>query len=119
MNQRTYDRTHASQLVPMLRSIMTEILERTGAIETLEARLETRLQDRANAGRDRDVTQLRAQIAEHRRQLRLATRELARFGCAIDQDHPARVLIPGETGELLQGYRWSPLDETLTPVGAE
>lgn len=119
MNQRTYDRTHASQLIPMLRSIMTEILERTGAIETLEAQIEARQDESSDRRHEYNGVNLRAAIAEHRRQVRLAARELSRFGCAIDQDHPARILIPGETGGLLQGYRWSPLDESLTPVGVE
>ena len=109
MRPNVYDRQGAGSLVPLLRSITTEMLERTRTIEALEGRLDpiSRTMDRsARAG-------IEGQLAGQRRDLRLAKRELERLGCVLDADRPLRVLIPGADGELGHGYAWSPLDETI------
>jgi hypothetical protein len=46
----------------------------------------------------------------------MAIRELEKLGCALDADHPLRVLIPGSDGELENGYAWDPADERLQPA---
>lgn len=108
-----YDARHAKALVPLLRSITNEIQERTRAI----AQLEVQLAGPTRADGDDQGIELEdrvaAELSIHRRQLRLATRELERLGCALDQDHPLRVRIPGSDGKLDHGFVWSPLDETV------
>ena len=109
MRPNVYDRQGAGSLVPMLRSITTEMLDRTRTIEELEGRL-----DRIARTMDRSArAEIEGQLAGQRRDLRLAKRELERLGCALDTDHPLRVLIPGTDGELDHGYAWSPMDEKI------
>lgn len=101
--RKEYDRERAAQLVPLLRSITHEILERTAAIERLELALVQGAPSPAgDAGLD-------AELVGQRRELRLAKQELSRLGCAIDQDHPLRVLIPGASGQA--GFAWGLDDE--------
>jgi hypothetical protein len=98
----TYDRDRATRLVPLLRSITREIRERTHAVEHLEARL----MSHRNSGWPGEP-QVRAELACHRRELRRAREELARLGCALDESHPLRVLIPGRDGKLRSGFEWT------------
>jgi hypothetical protein len=109
MRPNVYDRQRAGNLVPLLRSITTEMLERSRAIQELEARL-----DRTPRTTDRSAcADIDRELSVQRRDLRLAKRELERLGCVLDEDHPLRVLIPGTDGELDHGYAWSPLDERI------
>ena len=108
MNNR-YTPQRAEQLVPILRSISSEIVERSRAIEQLEGILES-----AAAKRNPPIRQMRevgATLAHHRRELRFAKQELARLGCAPDEDHPLRIRIPGEDGTLETGYTWIPSEQ--------
>ena len=115
--KKAYDREKAVQLVPLLRSIVHELVERTQAIETLEASLaETSPPNAKRRQAAREVFHVQADLAHQRRDLRLAKQELARLGCEIDPDHPLRVLIPGEHGEVEDGYIWALDDAEPTPV---
>ena len=106
--RKEYDRDRAAQLVPLLRSITREILERTAAIERLElASMQGAATPDGGAG-------VEADLVGQRRELRLAKQELARLGCAIDQDHPLRVLIPGTQGQA--GFAWSVDDPVPQPI---
>lgn len=113
MTSNVYDARHAKALVPLLRSITNEIQERTQAI----ARLEQSLEDTPHADGDDEgrvaESNTDAELSIQRRELRFALRELERLGCQLDQDHPLRVLIPGNGGKLDHGFVWSPLDETV------
>ncbi len=115
MNRHSYDPERASALLPLLRSITLEIRERSEAIDAIERSL-------LRVGRKTDLAEHRrrseAQLSVHRRELRLAQRELERLGCTLDGDHPMRVLIPGTDGDLKHGYAWSPLDERLESLMA-
>ncbi len=104
MNQKSYDRTRASRLVPLLRSISREITERAQAVRILEGRL--RAMARSSSVKSDEQINTEAQLASERRELRLAIRELSRLGCTIDEEHPFRILIPGEDGELAHGFSW-------------
>ena len=110
MNRHRYDPERAEALLPLLGSITREIRERSQAIDRLE-------QDCLRLRRTRTDRQRRsdseAELAVHRRELRVAQRELERLGCALDDDHPLRVLIPGADGELEHGWAWDPRDGTL------
>lgn len=110
MNRHSYDPERASALLPLLRSITAEIRERSEAIDALELELQG-LGSTRHAREHRG--DLEAALSVQRRELRVAHRELERLGCALDEDHPLRVLIPGRDGELDHGFAWSPLDEKL------
>ena len=105
-----YTPQRAEQLVPILRSISSEIAERSRAIEQLEGVLETPAAKRTH---NRETRNLGASLALQRRELRFAKQELARLGCAQDEDHPLRIRIPGEDGTLEGGYTWIPNEEHL------
>jgi hypothetical protein len=110
MNRHSYDPERASALLPLLRSITAEIRERSEAIDELELELQDLGDTRVERERRGDVE---AALSVERRELRVVRRELSHLGCALDQDHPLRVLIPGVDGALDHGFAWSPLDEKL------
>lgn len=110
MMRKTYDAARAEALIPLLRSITREIQEREEAIDRLMAHahaLELR------TGRERERSDVEARVAVHKREHRLAMRELERLGCVLDQDHPLRVLIPGEAPGAGGDYAWSPEHATI------
>lgn len=102
--KRAYDARNADQLIPLLRSVQREIRERADEIRGLRVRLTnlTRGQGDVEATRA-----LQAELANHKREIRLARKELERLGCAIDEERPERVLIPGVGGDLAAGFAWS------------
>lgn len=102
---RSYDRNAARDLVPLLESITRELNERrheAGLTETAIRRV------RRRGGTAQELTDLRAILATHKREIRLALAELERLGCSVDTDRPSRVLIPGVDGRLEGGYAWDP-----------
>ena len=113
MQRNVYDEQHAEALVPLLRSIMNEIQERAHTITRLERRREILTQAESAYDRKNRLAEVEGRLSVHRREQRLATRELERLGCALDQDDPTRVLIPGRDGKLEKGYSWGPSDEPL------
>jgi len=113
MNRNVYDEQRALQLVPLLRSITNEIQDRAQAIDRLEHRLDSVTRTARSASRTDALREIEGNLSENRRELRMAKRELERLGCALDEDHPLRVLIPGTNGELDHGYAWTPTDETV------
>jgi hypothetical protein len=113
MQPTVYDERHAEALVPLLRSIMHEIQERGRAITRLERRREILTSAEGAYDRQNRMSDVEGRLSIHRREMRLAMRELERLGCALDQDDPRRVRIPGRDGKLEKGYSWGPSDETL------
>src|SRR5262245_58491145 len=109
MKTRSYSLNEVQRMVPFLRSIRRELRSRLAAIEGLEKRLR-----RSPAGRAEDVDELTADLAVQRREVRNSERELERLGCALDADHPLRILIPSPVGHwAFEG----PLDETRIGPG--
>lgn len=117
MNKTRYDQTQASKLVPLLRSITREMRERTHAIEHLEAKV----RDVSRAfGKDSDeLITVQAELSTQKRELRLTRKELERLGCALDEEHPLRVLIPGRTGDLRSGFEYHIGTNSVEPNGAD
>ena len=113
MKRTVYDERHAEALVPLLRSIMQEIQERARAIARLERRREILTAAEGAYDRENRLADVDGRLSVHRRELRLAMKELERLGCALDQDDPLRVRIPGRDGKLDKGFSWSPSDESL------
>jgi hypothetical protein len=109
MNRNTYDAAHAEALIPLLRSITNEIQEREEAIDRGTARL--CVAGSTMSAAERSV--IEAGLSVHKHALRLALRELERLGCALDLDHPLRVLIPSNRRDAGDRFAWSPEDRTI------
>lgn len=111
--KRAYDRIRADRLVPLLRSIQQEIRERLERIRILSHRVS---QLEASAPKSAELALLVADLAVQRRELRCAQKELRALGCALDPEHPTRVRIPGESGDLETGYAWDLGDTHVFPL---
>ena len=104
-----YERAQADRMIPFLASISREVGERVRIIRRKERVLE-RL--RSNATEDAETRVLQSELANHKRALRHAEKELERLGCALNDSPTRSVLIPGPSGALQGGYRWR-LGESL------
>ena len=98
MNKHVYAEPQAEKLLPLLVSIGREVKNRIRAIDELEQKLAS--YGPTNPARDQAATEAIAQLAVHKRELRLALKELERLGCDLDADHPLRILIPGLNGPM-------------------
>lgn len=112
--KKTYDRTRAEALVPLLHTIAEEIADRTHEIRVIQGRL-SRLQSDGDLA---EILELKARMAIHRRELRMTLRELDRLGCVVDERNPRRILIPGTDGNLEDGFEWEASDPTLRQVSS-
>lgn len=110
MNTHVYDRSRAERLVPLLQSILRELRERQEAIAGLENLIEQR---QRGTGRESNADLLLIQLTEHNQGERDALRELALLGCALDDDYPMRVLIPGDDGEFAGGFSFDAVSGAL------
>ena len=102
--KRTYDRTEAENLRPLLESIATELDERSVAIASIERR-QRRL--KIEGVSDDVYGNLTADLANHKREIRLATEELERLGASVDVGSRSVVHLPGPDGSLESGFRVS------------
>lgn len=102
MHTHNYDREQAERLVPLLRSITREIRERSELIDRMDRAIDRERGDTRSGNASRWTVRL----VEHRRALREAERELQELGCALDEDHPFRVLIPGSNGAYERGFAY-------------
>lgn len=109
--KQAYDRDDAQKLVPLLDAIFREVADRRHAARTLEKQLARSRREDANAP---ELHDLRARLAAHRRELRLARKEFERLGCVVDDDHPTRVFIPGTTGR--REFHWDAGDTSVQPL---
>ena len=109
MKNQVYDRERARKLVPLLTSITSELTERMRAAGALARQISAL--DETN---DATIRDLRADLASHRREIRLVKRELETLGCIIDDENPTAVYIPGTDTE--HGFRWNPGDPTVRRV---
>ena len=98
MKKPTYPEAEAEKLLPLLVSIGREVKNRIRAIDEIEQKLAK--QGPATAARAQEMAQAVAELATHKRELRLALKELERLGCELDEDHPLRILIPGLNGPM-------------------
>lgn len=104
---KSYDRDTATMLIPLLMGICNEISERSASAHRVKRSIRT-LESAAagEPGAVEDLLNLRAELANHRREIRHAKEEIAGLGCAFDESRPQRVLIPGEKGDFANGYAW-------------
>jgi uncharacterized small protein (DUF1192 family) len=108
MQSKSPESKHPARLVPLLRSIGHEILERAAAVTELDARIAT-LSSRAHS---EEIARHRADASEHKRELRFAHRELERLGCAVDGLDPLtfRISVDDDIGFL-----WAMGSHELSP----
>ena len=112
MSIRTYDRIEAQALIPFFQSIAFEVTERRSALRKLEA------SNLGAAPESDESIQNQADAANHRKEVRLALREITRLGCIITREFPLRVIIPGPGGEA-DGYFWNTGESVVEPCAAE
>lgn len=98
MTKPAYAEPEAEKLVPLLVSIGREVKNRIRAIDAIEQELSKYGPTRP--AKDGQAAELHAQLSTHKRELRLALKELERLGCELDADHPLRILIPGLNGAM-------------------
>ena len=98
MTKPVYAEPEAEKLLPLLVSIGREVKNRLRAIDAIEQELAK--YGPAKPARDAKATELIAQLATHKHELRTALKELEHLGCQLDADHPLRILIPGLNGTL-------------------
>ena len=115
----SYTHETATLMVPFLMGICTEISERTANARRIKRSIRT-LENQAgdNDGALEDLRNLRAELANQRRELRHARGELESLGCVLDHGHPQRILIPGEDGTLDAGFAWDIGAELLAEITA-
>jgi len=116
MKRTTYDRRSAEQLLPLIRSIASEISERSDAIEVLEERVLALRAGWKDGKPSDEFLNVQSELSNQRRETRLARLELARLGCSLDEDRPLRVLIPGLDGSFDSGYAWDGTVNSLVPA---
>ena len=112
--KKAYDRTTARQLVPLLESITREVVDRLHEVRIFQGKLALLEQGKSVGGtRSEEYLDLRAALSNHRREIRLAMRELERLGCVVDEHNPLLIFIPGSDGNIDHGFQWDPSDPTL------
>ena len=113
MKHKTYNRRHATQLLPLLGAIGREIQERSHTLAALEERIEQlESRDHEKHGNE-ELQRLVAEAATHRRGIRLAKRELDRLGCSVVGTAPLTFRIPGRVGEAKHSFVWQTGDPVL------
>ena len=111
--KKAYDYRAAERLIPLLRNIQKEIRERSDSIRRAYVRIKGLGNTRRNA-----EGAFRAEISNHKREIRLARKELTRLGCLLDEASPHRVLIPGSNGALDCGFAWEFGETTVQAVAS-
>lgn len=112
--KKAYDYSAAEQLIPLLRNIQKEIRERSDSIRRVYVLIKG-----LGVNQRRKETALRAEVSNHKREIRLARKELTRLGCLLDEASPHRVLIPGLDGTLDCGFAWEFGDTTVQAFASE
>ena len=107
-----YDNNKANGLIPFLASISNEVRERRIAIKRVDLQLESEQPES-----DTSIN-LQAERANHRRELRLALKEVSRLGCTVSREFPLRVVIPGPNGEL-DGFLWESGEASVRSLATE
>jgi hypothetical protein len=104
------------RFLPLLRSIAAEIQDRSAAL----ARIEKALFEITGSPRHREERerQLVAEGSAHRRELRLARREVERLGCTVVGTEPLTLRIPIHTRAPFRSLLWQPCRSAeLEPEG--
>ena len=114
--KKSYDRTDAKRLVPLLRIISVELADRLTEIQLLDQRIETLSKGKGTDRHHHEIVDLQARVAVHNREIRMAKKELERLGCVYDESVPSRILIPGRDGNIERGFSWDAGDGSIHRV---
>ncbi len=114
--KKSYDRENANKLVPLLESIAAEIRDRLALVRELDDQVASISEDSLETTR---YLNLLAELATHRRELRLAKKECEGLGCVLEEGQPTRIYIPGSNGKLKSGFRWESGDSTIRTTAPE
>jgi hypothetical protein len=104
MNPRTQNLHDPVQIKPLLRSIAHEITERSAAVQALEARVDAIVE--SPRGRRDELLDLRAELAEHRHEIRLARKELEHLGWSFEEGESPMLVM--STGGGIERLAWQP-----------
>lgn len=104
MIAKTYDRRQASSLIPLLRSLAIELQERAGELQRLEW-LQEEL-SKSERAHHNELSELRAQIACHKLELRRTRSEIEALGCEIEHDGVLMIRIPSHRRSGREGFAW-------------
>jgi len=119
ITQTRYDLQSAERLAPLLQGIAFEIQERSRVIRAVRHRLGKICGPDGDLPREKgprnEALELRARLATHLRERRIAQEELEELGCYLDESSRT-VRIPGPSGTLEDGFLWSLMEESLQPV---
>jgi len=107
-----YDRRNAIELLPLLAAIGREIQDRNKALQRLEAEIARLEKSKSTSTLTGRLHGLIAEIATHRKGLRVAKVELERLGCSVVGTEPLTFRIPGRVGEANHSFVW----QTGNPV---
>lgn len=114
-----YNRESASKLLPLLSAIGREMRERETQLRLIENELAfleaTPLDiDETPSAREAYAQSLIAEVANHRRELRHAEKELDQLGCTVVGHSPLTIRIPGRVGETKHSFVWQTGDAVLS-----
>lgn len=107
MKQETEVLRKAEGMAPLIRSIASEVRERSHEVQRLEAELVALLE---GAGEPiHEIRRVESELFRQRRGIEQVRVELARLGCSLDADHPDRIVCSMADDEVSFEER---LDET-------
>lgn len=103
MKAHRYELAAADALAPLLRSIGRELEERATRLTELEARL---AELRKSPIHGEEVRALEAELALHRREMRLCRGELEALGCSVVGTAPLTIRIPTRVAGAKRSRMW-------------
>jgi len=103
MKQKTFERAEAERLAPLIRSVGTEIRDRTQAIARLTERLEALQPDAGRHGPE--IGSLRSDLSRHLRRLTKVRKEVEQLGLWMDEAQPLRIVVPCADGDWIYDGR--------------
>lgn len=111
--KRVYSFEDASAILPLIRAIAAEFVERRKARRTLH-RERAELEDaRTPEGLSQNLAELDARIYEHDQALRSCREEFEALGMTVLRNHPLTVHIPGQSRSGPVTFCWEEGEDAL------
>ena len=116
-----YDREVATRLIPLLEVLVGEYLDRARSVRSLRRQLSLYLDPEGRLPEHQPergtASELRACLSTQLREFRLVTEELESLSCEFDTRR-RMVRIPGESGNLEDGFEWYMGSSDVISLGA-
>ena len=116
-----YDREVATRLIPLLEVLVGEYLDRTRSVRSLRRQLSLYLDPDGRLPEHQPergaASELRAYLFTQLREFRLVSEELEGLACEFDARR-RMVRIPGEDGNLEDGFEWYVGSSDVISVGS-